>query len=131
MFVEYLAPGRLHGEVASLFDPESRIELWVPDVCVLGVTNALRKRFLTDGRFTHRHLADAVADLLALGLVIVSSSALVERTVQFATNLTAYDAVYLVLAESRRIPLCTLDAGLAAEARNAGVSVLVPGTDVP
>lgn len=129
MFVEYLAPGPSHGEVAPLFDPESKIEFWTPDLCLLEVANALRKRFLTEKRFTHRHLVDGVADLLALGPVVVSSAVLVERTMQFADNLTVYDAVYLVLAASRRIPLCTLDVGLGAEARRAGVTVLVPGTD--
>ncbi|MGH2749678.1 MAG: type II toxin-antitoxin system VapC family toxin [Actinomycetota bacterium] len=129
VFVEYLAPGPAHGEVAPLFSGESRIELWTPDLCLLEVANALRKRFLTDKRFSRRHLVDGVADLLALGPVVVSSGALVEGTIEFAENLTVYDAVYLVLAAARRIPLCTLDAGLAAAARRAMVAVLVPGMD--
>ncbi|MBA3628575.1 MAG: type II toxin-antitoxin system VapC family toxin [Actinobacteria bacterium] len=129
VFVEYLAPGPAHGDVAPLFDPESRVELWTPDLCLLEVANALRKRFLTDKRFTRRHLVDGVADLLALGPLVVSSRVLVDRTIQFVENLTVYDAVYLVLAAARRIPLCTLDTGLAAEARRARVTVLVPGID--
>jgi predicted nucleic acid-binding protein len=96
---------------------------------LLEVANALRKRFLTDKRFTRRHLVDGVADLLALGPLVVSSRVLVDRTIQFVENLTVYDAVYLVLAAARRIPLCTLDTGLAAEARRARVTVLVPGID--
>ena len=59
----------------------------------------------------------------------MSSSFLVERTIPFAENLTMYDAVYLVLAAARRIPICTFDTGLAAEARKARVTVLVPGKD--
>lgn len=39
-------------------------------------------------------------------------------------KLTAYDAVYLVLAEREGIPLATLDAKLRAAAQAAGVSVL-------
>ena len=96
---------------------------------MLEVANALRKRFLTDKRFTRRHLADGVADLLALSPLVVSSSVLVERAIQFAENLTVYDAVYLVLAADRGIPICTFDTGLAAEARRARVAVLLPGTD--
>lgn len=96
---------------------------------MLEVANALRKRFLTDKRFTRRHLADAITDLLAIGPFIVSSGVLVERAIGFAENLTVYDAVYLVLASARRIPICTSDAGSAAEARRAGVTVLVPGKD--
>jgi predicted nucleic acid-binding protein len=129
IFVEYLAPGHAHNDVAPLFVAESRIELWTPDLCLLEVANALRKRFLTDKRFTRRHLVDGVADLLALDPVVVGSGVLVERTIEFAKNLTVYDAVYLVLAAARRIPLCTLDAGLAAEARRERVPVLVPGMD--
>ncbi len=93
------------------------------------VANSLRKRFLTDGRFTRQHLAEGVADLLALGLIVVSGRVLVEQAVRFAENLTVYDAVYLVLAAARRLPVCTLDSGLAAEARRSGISVLVPGKD--
>ena len=129
VYAEYLAPGPAHGDVAPLFSPESKIELWTPDLCLLQVANALRKRFLTDKRFTRRHLVDGVSDLLALDPVVVGSGVLVERSLQFAENLTVYDAVYLVLAAARRIPLCTLDAGLAAEARKASVPVLVPGID--
>lgn len=93
------------------------------------MANALRKRFLADKRFTRRHLLAGVADLLALGPFVVSSGVLLEGTLQFADNLTVYDAVYLVLAAARRIPLCTLDTGLVAEARRTGVGVLVPGKD--
>ena len=129
VYAEYLAPGPAHGDVAPLFSPESKIELWTPDLCLLEVANVLRKRFLSDKRFTRRHLVDGVSDLLALDPVVVGSGVLVERSLQFAENLTVYDTVYLVLAAARRIPLCTLDAGLAAEARKARVPVLVPGID--
>jgi predicted nucleic acid-binding protein len=129
VFVEYLAPGAAQGDVAFLFDPESRIELWTPDLCLLEVANALRKRYLTDKRFTRQHLADAVADLIALGPLVVSGRVLVERALQFADNLSVYDAVYLTLAASRTIPICTLDIALASQARAVGVTALVPRTD--
>ena len=130
VFVEYLAPGAAHADVAPLFNTESRVELWTPDLCLLEVANTLRRRFLTDKRFTRRHLSDGVADVLALGPLIVSSRVLVQRAIRFADNLTVYDAVYLELAAARRLPICTLDAGLAAEARRAGLFVLVPGVDL-
>ena len=41
-----------------------------------------------------------------------------------AHGLTAYDAMYLDLAQVRRSPLATCDAALAAAARKAGVEVL-------
>lgn len=129
VLVDYLAPGSAHDDVAPLFAPESRMELWIPDLCLLEVANALRKRFLADRRFTRRHLADGVGDLLALGLLVVSSRVLVEGAIRYAENLTVYDAAYLVLATARRIPICTCDTRLAKEARRAGITVLVPGTD--
>ena len=39
-------------------------------------------------------------------------------------RLTIYDAIYLELAQRRRLPLATLDAALAAAARGVGVEVL-------
>ncbi|CAN5717120.1 hypothetical protein BH18ACT15_BH18ACT15_04110 [soil metagenome] len=115
--------------MAPLFDPERRVELWTPDLCLLEVANALRKRFLSDERFTRRHLADAVADLLALGLLVVTSRVLVGPALRYAENLTVYDAVHLVLAAARRIPICTLDTGLVGQARRSRVNALVPGVD--
>lgn len=129
VFVEYLSPGASHREVAPLFESEADFELWAPDLCLLEVANTLRKRFLTDKRFTRRHLTDSVADLLALGPIVVSSRVLVEHAIRFADDLTIYDAAYLVLAIARRLPICTLDPGLAAEAERSGVVVLVPGRD--
>lgn len=129
VFVEYLAPGSAHDDVAPLFYPDAEIELWIPDLCVLEVANALRKRSLVDKRFTRRHLVGGVTDLLSLGPVVVSSHVLVQGALEFAKNLTIYDAVYVVLAAARGIPLCTFDGGLAAVAKKAGVTVLVPGKD--
>lgn len=42
-------------------------------------------------------------------------------------GLTAYDASYLVLAEREALPLATVDAGLSAACRAAGVPLLVSG----
>ena len=39
-------------------------------------------------------------------------------------SLTAYDAVYVEMAQRRRLPLATLDEKLAAGARKAGIHVL-------
>jgi len=43
-----------------------------------------------------------------------------------AYSLTAYDAVYLELALRRNLPLATLDAELAAAAKEAGAALLCP-----
>lgn len=84
---------------------------------------------LTDRRFTRKRLAEGVADLLAVGPVVVSSRVLVEGTIRFADSLTVYDAAYLALAAARRIPICTFDTRLAKEARKVRIIVVVPGTD--
>lgn len=39
-------------------------------------------------------------------------------------NLTVYDALYLELAERRRLPLATLDVALAAAGRLTGIEIL-------
>jgi predicted nucleic acid-binding protein len=41
-------------------------------------------------------------------------------------GLTVYDAIYLDLAQQRRLPLATFDKKLAAASRNAGVPLALP-----
>lgn len=100
----------------------------IPDLCLLEVANALRRRRLTDRRFTRTHLREAVADPLALRPVVVSSAALIEAAIDDADFLTTCDASYLAVAAAWRLPLCTLHAPLAGAAQAEGLEVLVPGT---
>jgi predicted nucleic acid-binding protein len=116
-------------EVAPLFHPGADVEYWVPDHCLLEVANALRKRRLRDQAFTQRQLVAAVRNLLELGLVPVPSAVLLERACELAEEVTIYDAVYVVLADARGIPLSTADRALAETAQRHGVNVLGPGTD--
>lgn len=125
---EYLAPGPALEDVAPLFGPDLELDYWVPDHSLLEVTSALRKRYLRDPEFSKRSLAAAILNLLELGLIPVPSSVLIERTLVFVDDLTSYDASYVVLAEARGIPLCTLDRGLARTAEARGLHVLGPGT---
>lgn len=129
VFVEYLAPGAAVDQVSPLFSPGWRCELWAPDLCVLEVANALRKRFLSDPRFTRSHLTDAITDLLLLDPVLVGARALVGDALSHVDRLTFYDASYLALAKLRRLPLCTLDSGLAEVAEATGLETLTPGTE--
>lgn len=95
------------------------------------IRNAIRPRTICEpySPGSIRQNGVNVADLLALGPLVVSSRVLVEGAIRYAENLTVYDAAYLVLAAARRIPIYTLDTRLAREARKTGVTVLVPGTD--
>jgi predicted nucleic acid-binding protein len=126
---EYLAPGPRLEDVAPLFGSNLELDYWVPDHCLLEATSALRKRYLRDPGFSKRSLATAIVNLLELGVIPVPSSVLIERTLDLIDDLTSYDATYVVLAEARGIPLCTLDRGLAQTAEARGVPVLGPGED--
>ena len=56
----------------------------------------------------------AVADLEALPIQRVSHTPLVARCWELRANLTAYDAVYVALAEALGVTLLTADTRLAA-----------------
>lgn len=62
--------------------------------------------------------ARAIVDLLALDLVRYAHDSLVPRVWQLRGNLTAYDAVYIALAENLEAPLVTCDGRLAAAPGN-------------
>jgi predicted nucleic acid-binding protein len=95
---------------------------------VLEVANALRKRLLKERSYRQEDLEASVVRLFRLGPTIIPSPALVLLALRHARDLSLYDAVYVALAESMGIPVCTLDRGLARGARRAGVAVLEPGT---
>jgi predicted nucleic acid-binding protein len=89
--------------------------LIVPELFWLEVTNALARRFGWEGEA----IVEAVRELDELGLASVP----IPRAVLLAAidivdrhALTAYDALYLALAESENARLLTLDAQLAAAA---------------
>ncbi|MGH8935821.1 MAG: type II toxin-antitoxin system VapC family toxin [Acidimicrobiia bacterium] len=129
VFVEYLAPGSAVDAVTPLFSPRARCEYWAPDLCVLEVANALRKRYLSDQRFTRGHLDEAVEDMSLLQPVLIGAASLVMHALRYAHRLTMYDAAYVAVADLRRLPLCTLDEDLAATARAEGVEVLIPASE--
>jgi predicted nucleic acid-binding protein len=62
----------------------------------------------------------ALRDLSALGLSLHEHSPLLPRAWALRANLSAYDAVYVALAEGLRAPLLTLDAKLAKLAKTTG-----------
>lgn len=62
-------------------------------------------------------------DMMGLESVAVGESREILR-LALAHGLTAYDAAYLALARSERLPLATLDAALRAAAVREGVALL-------
>ena len=125
VLVEYLAPGQVDLVEPLLVGP---VQHWIPDHCLVEVANALRRYQRGVGRGSLTDIGAALEDLLDLRPVIVGSEALISAAVRHLDRLTAYDAVYLALAEARDAPLCTLDRRQADAAERTGVKALVPGT---
>jgi predicted nucleic acid-binding protein len=68
---------------------------------------------------------EALGDLERLGIERYPHSPLMSRVWALRDNVTAYDAVYLALAEALRAPLVTFDSTLAAApGHRADVEVL-------
>ena len=82
------------------------------------------------GRITESQTARFVALLTQLPILIDSAGADMASVLGAGRQhgLTAYDAVYLVLAEREGIPLATMDGKLRVAAQAAGVLVLGGGS---
>lgn len=85
----------------------------VPHVLDLEVTQVLR-------RYSHSHLltdhraAQAIEDFLDFPLIRYSHEPFLSRIWELRENFTAYDAVYVALAEVLNVPLVTCDVRLAS-----------------
>jgi predicted nucleic acid-binding protein len=91
-------------------DPD--LSLHVPHLIDVEVTQALR-RYARDGVLNAAIASTAVDELRELDLMRHSHEPLLGRVWQLRHNLTAYDAVYVALAEALDAHLVTCDAGLA------------------
>lgn len=69
--------------------------------------------------------ADAHLDFASLPLTRYPHAPLSDRVWELRDNLSAYDAMYVALAEALEAPLVTCDAKLAAGARKTGAEVLL------
>jgi predicted nucleic acid-binding protein len=90
----------------------SGASLLAPDLMPFEVSNVLRRHVLA-GILDSSSAALAHADLVALPLDLYPYTALADRIWQLRTNLTAYDAAYVALAELVNAPLVTLDGRLS------------------
>ena len=86
--------------------------LVAPELLDVEVVSAWR-RHEAAGRLDPKRAALARADLRALAAERVSHRLLMERCWELRANVTAYDAVYVALAELLDAPLVTADRKLA------------------
>lgn len=90
-----------------------------PHLLDLEVTQVLR-RFVMAGELTEVRAREAIEDLRAMGIARYPHTEFLKRVWQLRANCTAYDAVYISLAEALGAALITCDGRLAD----------VPGTRV-
>jgi len=99
-------------------------EIHAPHLADVEVTQALR-RLVREGQVSGPRAADALADLADLDLHRHAHVDLLRRVWTLRANLTAYDAVYIALAEALDATLITCDAKLAqAPGHRAQVDVI-------
>jgi predicted nucleic acid-binding protein len=98
--------------------------LHAPHLLDVEVASVLR-RYQLSGELSAEDGREALADLAGLDIARYPHDLLLPRVWELRTSVTAYDAVYLALAELLGAPLLTLDRRLA-RARGHGARVEVP-----
>ena len=83
-----------------------------PDLVDVETVAVLRKRWLA-GTITEHRFADAIGDLEDLGIDRYPVLQFMRRAYDLRANVTAYDAAYVVLAETLDCVLLTADERLA------------------
>jgi predicted nucleic acid-binding protein len=83
-----------------------------PHLVDLELTNALRRRILA-GLIPLERGGDALEDLAALRMFRHPHNFLLSRVWELRNNLSAYDAIYIALAEYLDAPLLTRDRRMA------------------
>ena len=96
-----------------LFDP--RETLHTPHLIDVEVAQVIR-RYAANGEIDGERGGAAITDLAVFPLHRYPHDLLLPRVWELRNNLTAYDAVYVALAEALEAPLLTRDRRLAAAA---------------
>ena len=109
--LEFLLQNPLGARVeARLFRDQD--ELHSPHLADVEVTQGLR-RLVRAGEVSSDRAAEAIADLADLDLHRHAHLDLLTRAWKLRENITAYDAMYVALAEALDAPIVTCDAPLA------------------
>ncbi len=94
-----------------------------PQLVDVEVAHVLR-RLAAAGELSGERGRQALIDLADLDLDRYGHTELLPRVWELLKNVTAYDAVYVALAEALRAPLVTLDEKLAGAVRGVRVELL-------
>ena len=109
------------GRRVSTLISDANMGLHVPHLLDVEACSALR-RLAWDKDIDNADAEAAIEDLLALDLQRHSHEGLLERAWVLRANLTAYDAMYVALAEALDATLVTCDARLS---RAAGIKARI------
>jgi len=115
------------GEVDEIFERLQASKAIVPAIWPVEIANVLaigeRRKRISDGKI-RRFIAEL--DALPIEIDTEGTLAALQRALPLARRLSmsAYDALYLELAQRLRLPLATLDRGLAAGAAKASIELL-------
>ena len=102
----------------------NRDEFHSPHLADVEVTQGLR-RLVRTGEVSPDRAAEAIADLADFDLHRHAHVDLLTRAWKLRQNITAYDAVYVALAEALEAPIVTCDATLAkAPGHRARIEVI-------
>lgn len=100
------------------------VSLHAPHLLPVEVAQVLR-RYVAGGALVADIAADALDDLTLMGINLYDHEPLLGRVWQLRENVTAYDGVYLALAEALDAPLVTFDRRLAAAPSHAATIELL------
>jgi predicted nucleic acid-binding protein len=109
--IELLLQTKVGRAVAERLD-DPAVDLHAPHLLDVEVVQVLR-RYVRAGSLTSREAAATLDDLRALDVERHGHEALLDRVWALRENLTAYDAVYVALAEALETTLLTCDSTLA------------------
>jgi predicted nucleic acid-binding protein len=105
-----------------LFDPQETLH--APHLLDVEVAQVIR-RYAANGEVDGERGGAALADLVVFPLHRYPHDLLLPRVWELRNNLTAYDAVYVALAEALEAPLLTRDRRLANAAGHRATIELV------
>ncbi|MDQ3383966.1 MAG: type II toxin-antitoxin system VapC family toxin [Actinomycetota bacterium] len=121
---EFVLASRLGGRVTDRLDDVPPDSVHIPHLCLSEVSQALRS-LARGGVISPDRGAAAIALLHDFGAVRHGADPFLARVWELRHNLTAYDALYVALAEALDARLMTCDRGMARAAQPLARVVLI------